>query len=478
MRIKLAIAFTAIFVFLFVFNYLTPLSFGDDYVYSFVWTGKSMYEPLPDNIKRLTNWGDLFYSQWSHYLTWSGRFIAHFLTQFFLWKGKTLFNIANTFVSVFLICEIYWCICKGKVNLQFENRTIFWIFFLLWACTPGFGVVFFWLTGACNYLWANVFLLGFFVIYVQKFYSENQLIFTSKTMVLIMFLFGIIAGWTNENSVCWIILLLALFNYKCKKNNTLQKWMISGWVGLLTGYCLLMLAPGNFIRLTSENKEWNILSGVSQNFSTMILIFLFQFFLWYFLIRSLYIISYSNIHNSLLDKDVFLVKVLSLTAFCMTAIMLFSPGFPARSGFPGLLYLIIADGILLRIQKEYHLILIQENAQQLLVCVSIIFFLINTGFVFRNYYSYYLQRKSLMVVCEQMDNNKKKYILTVEQFNSPSEHEDLYTTLHLLRHELSENECEWKNVAFARYYNIRGIRMKKREESIDKPKKDNIQYGY
>ena len=96
----------SIFIFMFIFNYLSPISFGDDYVYSFVWTGQSIYEPLPHNASRVESWQDLFNSQWSHYFTWGGRTVAHVLAQFFLWKGKALFNFANALISVFLVFEL------------------------------------------------------------------------------------------------------------------------------------------------------------------------------------------------------------------------------------------------------------------------------------------------------------------------------------------------------------------------------------
>lgn len=461
MNKKTWVVFTGIYLFLLFFNFFSPLCFGDDYVYSFIWTGQSLYEQLPKNAQLVAGWSDILYSQWLHYFTWSGRTVAHFLAQFFLWKGKTFFNIINTFVSVLLICEIYWCIEKGKINTYFNPHTIVWIFFLLWACTPGFGVVFFWVTGACNYLWTNVILTGFLIVYIQKYYSNEKTVSVSKTFAVIMFLFGVVAGWTNENSVFFVLLLLLLFIISCKKNNILELWMVAGWSGLLSGYCLLMLAPGNLIRLSVEQQEWNLVANLAENFSVMILILLFQFFLWYFLLRSLYIIKKLNVDCILIKKEVFLVKVLSLTGFSMTAIMLFSPSFPARSGFSGLLLLIIAVGILLRMQNDYNIILIQESAKKLLFYVSLVFFMVTSGFTFRNYYCSYQQVVSLIGSIKQMDEKDKNRIIVVEKIKSPSQHEDLYTTLHLLRYDISEDENEWKNVALARYYQVKGIRSRK-----------------
>lgn len=88
MNKKARLLLVSLFLFLFVFNYLSPLSMGDDYVYSFIWSGQPIYEPLPHTVKRVASLRDLCYSQWVHYFTWSGRAVSHTFAQFFMdWKA-------------------------------------------------------------------------------------------------------------------------------------------------------------------------------------------------------------------------------------------------------------------------------------------------------------------------------------------------------------------------------------------------------
>ena len=63
-------AFIIIYLFLYLINYLVPMAFGDDYLYSFVWQGNSMYTPLSEDAVRVASWHDLLVSQLSHYYTW------------------------------------------------------------------------------------------------------------------------------------------------------------------------------------------------------------------------------------------------------------------------------------------------------------------------------------------------------------------------------------------------------------------------
>ena len=150
------------------------MAFGDDYVYSFIWQGHSEFEPLTETAARVSSLHDLFVSQLSHYLTWSGRTVSHTIAQFFLWMGKDVFNYFNALISVLLIAEIYWCANKGTVTIDFKPRRLCWILFALWAFTPGFSPVFFWLCGSCNYLWTAVLLLAFLLPFIHKYYLYEE----------------------------------------------------------------------------------------------------------------------------------------------------------------------------------------------------------------------------------------------------------------------------------------------------------------
>ena len=174
MNRKTALIFAGVFSVLFVLNCLTPMAFGDDYLYTFIWQGHSMFTPLSEDAVRVSSIRDILVSQWSHYFTWSGRAVSHTLIQLFLWAGKPVFNLINPLVSILLIAEIYWCSHKGKVSLNFNAGMLCWIAFALWAFTPGFSGVFLWISGACNYLWTAVILLGFLLPYIKKYYSFEK----------------------------------------------------------------------------------------------------------------------------------------------------------------------------------------------------------------------------------------------------------------------------------------------------------------
>ena len=80
-------------------NFMLPMV-SDDIPYAFIWDGADRGNLL-DGVgprERITSFGDIIISQWSHYFTWGGRILGIGLTQLFAWQGKELFNVFNTLV--------------------------------------------------------------------------------------------------------------------------------------------------------------------------------------------------------------------------------------------------------------------------------------------------------------------------------------------------------------------------------------------
>ena len=84
--------FVCIYLFLYAINSLTPMSFGDDYLYAFIWQGHSMFIPLTEDAVRVSSWNELLASQWSLYFTWGGRVVGQSLTLWLAGWGNRGFN--------------------------------------------------------------------------------------------------------------------------------------------------------------------------------------------------------------------------------------------------------------------------------------------------------------------------------------------------------------------------------------------------
>lgn len=477
MNRKEIITFVCLFSSFYILNSLIPRAFGDDYLYAFVWQGHSMFTPLTEDAVRISSLKDIFVSQWSHYFTWSGRAVSHTIIQLFLWLGKPVFNIFNAAISVLLIMEIYWCAHKGKISTQFNAGMVCCIAFMLWAFTPGFSGVFLWISGACNYLWTAVFLLAFLLPYIRKYYVFEKKLTENVFFTFLMFIMGVIAGWSNENSICWVIMLLLVFLFANRRRKEMESWMFTGLAGLITGYALLMFAPGNIARLhvelTNLNAEigpfmsWFNTKLLGPKIDILIAVFTFQFLLWYFCLRSLFLLRKEVRNDNRIEKESLLVKVLLFASFCMTFFMLFSPLFLPRSSFPGTVQLVIAVAILLRVQGEYTTELIKEKAKKFLCVISVLYTVVTVSATFYGFYDYHIQVKELLSFV-QNSREAKEHVITVNALTPVGETLENASGLHILSFAMSEDENFWNNVAFSRYYGIKGVRMVKQKTEQQK----------
>jgi hypothetical protein len=221
-------------------NILTPL-IADDYAYSM----------LGKNGEHTQSIFDIFSALHSYYFKWGGRCVAHFFAWFWLFVGKSFFNIANTMIY-----------CMFVLSIQFHStgslKKIKPLFFLgvsiaLWFLTPTWGQNFLWLDGSCNYLWTITIVFLFLVPFRKR--NDNNLYKMNPILSILFLFFGVLAGWTNENSSAAVLfLLIAYFIMKIIKKEQVIAFELCGGIGFLVGFIVLIVAPGNMGRLNSY--EW------------------------------------------------------------------------------------------------------------------------------------------------------------------------------------------------------------------------------
>ena len=396
------------------FNCYTPLYPGDDFVYSFVFTGQKLMTPLSEDAIRISSFTDIINSSILHYQVWLGRITNHFLTLFFLWQDKIIFNVCNSIISVLLICLIVAYGNRGKFTLN-KNYLIF-TFISIWLFQINWSSIFNWVSGSCNYIWSTTIILLFLLPYYQYYYSTCSLTLAHTInkykhfTCIFMFCVGLIAGCTNETFVCLMLGYLFLFLFVLYRNNKLESWQVFGFLGFLIGYLILMLSPSYSNRIISEianactdstvyTKKTLIpvLESLKQgnswfysitkdflfeSFELFVFYFSAQIFLWqfifiYFLMLVKY--KYNNINESLKKQlemisfeDKNLVILFFIGAFLSEIVMVISPIFPPRAMFFGLLLLIICSLILIR--NQFHLYLLNFLVVRFFVfCLKLVF---------------------------------------------------------------------------------------------------------
>lgn len=223
-------------------NIITPLS-GDDLIYQTIYgTGT-----------RIRSFHDIIQSQINHYRMWGGRSVVHFIDQAFMLVDKSWFNIANTIVFLLFALLIYYYSQEKKVS----NSFLLLDYIFLWCTIPSPINTIVWQTSSVNYLWGSTFILLYLLPYYKSWEAPGvkSKSFSSLLQAIIMFIFGILCGWTIEaGAVMLMTFIFVTLIYQIKKKKFIHGWKITGFIGSLVEFCILIFAPGNFNRANVVNQ--------------------------------------------------------------------------------------------------------------------------------------------------------------------------------------------------------------------------------
>lgn len=206
-----------LFFYMLIINSYMPMM-ADDYRYAMNW-GQTHHL---NGIQEIVDF------QLHHYMEWGGRSIAHSIAQLMLFLGKPLFNVANSGVFIAFVLLIYWH-ASAAFTKNFRLGLLMSVVFFCWFCLPTFGEIIVWLIGSCNYLWMTTMILAFLLPY--RLATTGSGINFSRlgvTASFVMFIAGIAAGWTNENSGFILLLAAGFATFYCWKQKRLEKWMLWG----------------------------------------------------------------------------------------------------------------------------------------------------------------------------------------------------------------------------------------------------------
>ena len=205
---------------MYFFNRFTPI-FCDDWHYCFFFGTQTPIRTI----------GDIFVSQWHHYLSFNGRFIPHVFVQLFDGiLGKGLFNVFN---AIFFAVLLYVLAVVTSRDKKQYYKIMSVAFILMLLVMAGFKYVFLWMSGACNYLWMAIPLLIFFRL------MEREEV--SKKYHVLLILFGFVCGWTNEAMV--VGLGAAYFFYYITHWKQLKAHRVYLLAGFVIGALFLVFSP-------------------------------------------------------------------------------------------------------------------------------------------------------------------------------------------------------------------------------------------
>lgn len=424
------------FVGIYILNSLHPL-FGDDWMYSM------MPEPSNEHVK---SFSDILKVQYAHYFTWGGRSVVHIIAQSLLLMGEKWADFLNSLAYVALTLAIY-----KIANQSGETKPSLLLGINLLICffQPAFGSTMLWITGSANYLWGTLIILCFLLPYVNHLNKpSNKDSFVRGAAFL---LFGIIAGWTNENMGVALIVMTALFLYLSKKeNNTVPRWALLGLIGVIIGCIMMLSAPGNFARYGASLAQ----TGTS---GSAVVIFLKRFTgaiasFYYYTLALTFILTLAAIlfHKfGINKKQQTPALIFFIGAIIATLAMSAAPIFPGRAAYGINTLVIVSIGIL------YANLDFKSSTIRRLSTSVLIFGLL---FFSADYYRGYRELSEARVILD-------KRLIEVEVGKQKREKEFIFNDIVITPEtkffhyfELPSDSTDWHNRMFSRYYNIKSAR--------------------
>lgn len=316
---------------IYVMNVMTPMVI-DDFSYS-----------MNSHGEHVRGFKDILERQYDHYFDWGGRTVVHVIAQLLLFIPPQVADVVNSLAFVFCIYLMYLHALgrRGKSDLiLFAVMAV-----LMWLLQPAFGESILWLTGSANYVFGMILVLLFLLPYRRYSGRADDKYFKIKTLFALPF--GLLAGWTNENTAAAMILMAVLFLVYYKQNEwNVPLWSILGIVGALVGYAIMILAPGNYARsviigLEFELTAVNLFSGFFLGTRSFVeYLGILNLFGLIFLVLN----KYSEKERIKWSENSFAYIVYMLGALCAIYVMMFSPLFPPRAWFGIVVFNIIAVG--------------------------------------------------------------------------------------------------------------------------------------
>jgi len=408
----------------------------DDWLYSF------KYGPEYLTHERVNSLSDVLYSQYNHYFLWGGRTIVHIINQTLLMFDIKWMSILNSCVFVSYLFLLYK---YSNKSLQTNLYLLILLLFLCFFAHPAFFETFLWKTGSANYLWGSTIILLFLYPYYNHFRSK---VVEENILKSILFLiFGIIAGWTNENMSIALIFFIVVLGIKFKKEKiTIPYWYICGLIGLIIGTLFMMLAPGNFVRMDSMEEIKHIFPSIStvyKNFLRYLLRIIIPYIALVYLYRKFP-------KNNEEKKNIIFISALFVISACVALLsMSVPPIFPKRALFGIITFIVIGIGIIYA-NIDFNRMKKLKIANVTVIIIMIILFGIE----------YYSRYKTLE---ETSSFWKEREIYVKEQkalgndsivFTTKAPVKDKYSTM-----DLTDDPNNWVNGAYSLYYGLKSVKV-------------------
>lgn len=426
---------TIFFLLFFLMNHFTPY-LADDFLYThhFQWGSD----------QKITSFSDFVSSAGNYYLQWSGRIYGYCLGIFSYYCSPFLFDIINTLIYLCMVFFVYRIINSGR-----PGNWILYLFLHLaiWILVPDYGQVMFWQSGSIAYLWASLPTLAVLWLFRKNSIAEQGFM-KSWYAAIPMFFLGGLAGVAMENISAGLLVILTLSLVYFYRKKKLHPAYIACYLGALSGFLALILAPGNQRRAES-----------GESLSLLFKFFILDYYwIWIFGAASIawIILVYHEYKKRKVWSEKAITSLIYMAgAFCSAYCLLAAPSIPERSLYISALFLIIAVSILAVDWAESHRTKIQRSLCIICTGAMVWFFvsICDTLICSREIYIQTNERNTYIL--EQKEKGIRKVSVPIISVSYPfrSRHHALEGLS-----DISQDPDFWINAGLAQHYGIEELR--------------------
>ncbi|QTB99065.1 hypothetical protein JYG33_13930 [Alcaligenes sp. SORT26] len=349
-----------------------------------------------------------------HYLHWSGRLVSDTLSSAMLslapgWLKATL----NT-AALFGLITILTALGAQLAGRALRPSLLLLVFTLYWLVNPHLGQTTFWLVGAANYLWPNLFNFGFVLAFVWYLQKGRPSVGTGLALCVL----AVLAGCSNENTgiISWCLLAyLSLRHFQ--RTGSLSKWHLAWLLCMGLGIAVLVLAPGNQVRAEvfahwyEQPLSWRIWEHFGRRFPDAMLRY------WgAILVMLVWRLVAGPASSEPVRRAIFLLIGASLLA---NAILVLAPNIPKRALNGGLMYLLVALSI-------YGHDLLAQRSVQMQRCLWVILgagcsiWLLSSTLMLRSYHAAWQQDKVRLALLTDARKNHRQHVDLPKYFFLPT----------------------------------------------------------
>lgn len=193
---------------------------------------------------------------WHWYNTWNGG-MTGLTHHYFALRFPVAYGVANSAVFALLVVATL-SVALGRLPrwLRRDLQLLALVLAAYWFALPAIGETVFWRVGA-GYLWATVLVLLFVYPYRRWLSSEPPGRDRGAAVMVLsclgMFVFGLAVGaFLEQGAVALAILFVVLVMLARRRRRRIPLWLMLGVLGAVVGVAVLVLAPGNGVRMAAS----------------------------------------------------------------------------------------------------------------------------------------------------------------------------------------------------------------------------------